>query len=562
MELIKLSELFKNLVTHLGYVIFIALIISRVKSFKQMIQKKTLSKGEIIFQSLLFGGLGILGTYVGIDVRGAIANTRNIGVIAGGLLGGPYVGIFAGIIAGLHRFLIDVHGITSLPCAIATVIGGFISGVIYNKSTKKNRWIYGLLGGIVVENISMGLILLISKPYDLAFLIVKEIYIPMIFVNGLGIAIVIIICENLFEVEEEIAARTAKLALEITNKTLPYFRDINEKSLEKVCEIIKESVEADAVSITDRENILAHVGKGEDHHIKEREILTKATEEVIKTGKVQVLQNANNIICPNKDCPLKSAIIVPLKENSNVVGTLKIYYIRENAVTHRDQILAEGLSQLISTQLEISKIENLKDMANRAEIKALQAQINPHFIFNALNTITSFVRINPSKARELIINLSTYLRYNLERGLELVSLAEELEQVKAYVEIEQARYGNRLNIIYNIEEDIDIKIPSLIIQPLVENAIKHGILKVNAGGTVKVSVSKEREDHQVIISIEDNGVGIAQEVIDAIYQNKMKESKIGLSNVHNRLKLFYGKGLNITRLENGTKISFTVPENI
>jgi len=172
-----------------------------------------------------------------------------------------------------------------------------------------------------------------------------------------------------------------------------------------------------------------------------------------------------------------------------------------------------GLSQLISTQLEISKLEEIKHMANKAEIKALQAQINPHFLFNVLNTIISFIRIDPNRARELIINLSTYLRYNLEMGESHVDIYRELEQVKAYIEIEKARFGEKLHIIYNIEENLDVKIPRLIIQPIVENAIKHGILEGN---------------------------------------------KIGISNVHNRLKYIYGEGLKIERLPCGTRINFNV----
>ena len=141
--------------------------------------------------------------------------------------------------------------------------------------------------------------------------------------------------------------------------------------------------------------------------------------------------------------------------------------------------------------MEISKIEKIKEAKNKAEIKALQTQINPHFLFNALNTITSFIRINPDKARSLIINLSTYMRYNLEVNSNLIDINKELEQVKAYVEIEQARFGDKLKVIYDIDEDIDVKIPSLIIQPLVENAIIHGIRENGGSGTVKISVKKE-----------------------------------------------------------------------
>ncbi|MDF2840615.1 MAG: sensor histidine kinase, partial [Clostridia bacterium] len=240
-----------------------------------------------------------------------------------------------------------------------------------------------------------------------------------------------------------------------------------------------------------------------------------------------------------------------------VIGTLKLYYAKENGVSFTNQKLALGLSQLISTQLEISKLGKLKELAAKAEIKALQAQINPHFLFNALNTIISFLRTNPDEARELIVNLSTYLRYNIEETSTLVDISKELQQVKAYVEIEKARFGDKLNVTYDIDENIQIKIPSLIIQPLVENSIKHGILKGSGSGNVRIEI-KRKNCNDVDIAIEDDGIGISQTVIDSIKSGAVRENKIGLYNVDSRLKYIYGAGLIIERLPVGTKISFVL----
>ncbi len=236
-----------------------------------------------------------------------------------------------------------------------------------------------------------------------------------------------------------------------------------------------------------------------------------------------------------------------------------MYYPIENGVSYTTEKLAVGLSQLISTQLEISKLGRLEDMATKAEIKALQAQINPHFLFNALNTIVSFLRFNPNKARELIVNLSNYLRYNIENTSTFVDISKELEQVKAYVEIEKARFGDKLKVSYDVNENINIKIPSLVIQPLVENSIKHGILEGSGSGNIKITV-KNYNSNEVLVIIEDDGVGISQHIIDTIYNGTSKENKIGMSNVNNRLKYIYGNGLNIERLSVGTKISFILNE--
>lgn len=550
-------ELIKNLSNNMGYVILIAFIISQSNSFKKIIQKDKYKISDLIILSIIFGTFGILGTYIGTEINGAIANTRIIGVISGGVLCGPFVGILSGIIAGLHRGLINMGGFTALPCAISTIIAGVVSAGLYRFSNKDNKWIYGLIGGVIMQSVEMLLILIMSKPFPVALDIVKNIYVPMGFTNAIGISILILLVQNIFEEKEEIAAKQAQLALEIANKTLPYFRDFENDSMEKVCEIIKDSIKADAVAITDKEHILAHVGLGSDHHCAGMKILTGATERVINNGDIVQVNEGNEVECSYEGCPLKSGIVVPLKQGEDIIGALKIYYAKEDAISFRNKNLAIGLSQIISTQLEISKISNLKEMANKAEIKALQAQINPHFLFNALNTIVSFVRIDPNRARELIINLSTFLRYNLEVGDNLVDIHKELEQVKAYIEVEKARFGSKLNVLYNIDEDIDIKIPSLIIQPIVENSIKHGILQGSKNGTVKIQISKQSKD-EVKIEIEDDGIGIPDEIIQQVYEGTMKENKIGIANVNNRLKYLYGKGLQIERLPKGTKTTFIV----
>ncbi len=555
-----MAELFQHLVNNLGYVIVITFFISRFKGFRQIIIKEKFKTADIVLLTVIFGTFGIIGTYVGIDVNGAIANTRNIGIMVGGILCGPFVGIVSSVIAAVHRVAIDIGGITAVPCAISTVAGGVMSGLIYKRAKLKNRWIWGLGGGIVVESLSMLLILIMSKPFDTAYQIVKDIYIPMMMVNGGGIAIVILMIENIFEEQEEIGAKQSKLALEIANMTLPYFRDINPKSLENVCTIIKEKVGADAVAITDSEAVMAHVGIGGDHHIEGQNILTHATEDVIRQGRISVLQRASEIGCSHPGCPLKSAIVLPLKENDSVIGTLKIYYGKENVVLQSSIILANGLSQLISTQMELSKMEKLREMATSAELKALQAQINPHFMFNALNTIVSFIRIDPDKARELIIDLSTYLRHNIGSDDQLVDIKKEMEHVNAYVKIEQARFGDKLSVVWDIDDDIDIKIPSFLIQPLVENSIKHGILRGEGFGTVRINAKRSTEG--VKVSIEDDGIGISQKMIDCIYSgeepDRTDRGGIGLSNVHNRIRLMYGKGVTIEKLDKGTRVSFVV----
>ena len=551
-------QLFNHLLNNIGYIITIAFFLSRLKAFRKIIEKEAFETRDKLILSVVFSMMAILGTYVGIDYNGAIANTRNIGVVVGGILGGPIVGITAGVIAGIHRFLIDMNGITALPCGIATIIGGILSGMLYKNIGVNNRKLYGFVAGVIVENISMAFILIMSKPSYVAQDIVRNIYVPMVLANALGVSIVIAITESIQEDKEKVAGEQSKLALEIANKTLPFFRELDSDSLKNVCRVIQESLGAKVVIITDQNYILANYSDDPEYLLTHKEIVSEATKKVLSTGKLLVIESTNDetkFYCGLKD--IHSAIITPLKEAEKVVGTLKIYYAENSSLSSRNRYLAEGLSQLISTQLEISRIERLKEMAAKSELRALQAQINPHFLFNALHTVSSFVRIDPSKARNIIIDLSTYLRFNIECGDKLVTLEKELEQVKAYVNIEQARFKGKINVHYFIEEEVKGRmIPSLIIQPLVENSIKHGILKSTHAGSVWINAYRDGKD--LMVEIVDDGAGIDERIIERINSEDKKPERIGLYNVHSRIKLLYGKGLEIEKLEKGTKISFLV----
>ena len=525
-------------------------IITRMQSFREIFLKENYKRKDYAIICIVFSIFAILATYTGVNVEGSLVNVRTITIVSGGIIFGPIVGIVTGVVSGLHRYLIDINGITSIPCLISSIAAGIVSGYINKKIKRNYRWIAGIAAGMLSEMITMILILVLSKPHSLGFDIVSKIAIPMI-LGQISVGFIVLLVQSVADEKEKIAAKQAKLALDIANKTLPYFRNINRDSLNKICNIIKEDIQADAVAITDKKDILAYVGVGEEYYNIGHEIITEVTKEAIKCGRI-IIRNDN---LEDKSAMIKSAIIIPLEEKNEVVGALKIYYRKEHKITYSLETLAVGLSQIISTLMEISKIEQIKEMANKSEIKALQTQINPHFLFNALNAITSSIRINPDKARELTINLASYLRYNLELNGEFIDIKKELKQVIDYIEIEKARFGNKLNIIYDID-DVDVKIPSLSIQPLVENAIVHGILKDKGVGTVNISVKKYEE--KVKISIVDSGVGIGEDVIERIYNGTMPENKIGLYNVHLRLKLIYGEGLIIESLEKGTKIEFYI----
>lgn len=548
-------QFISHLISNIGCSAIIAFFFIRIDKANIIIKSNAKTKKDIIALSFFFSLLSISGTYIGLNFNGAILNTRNVGVIAGGILGGPYVAIITGLVAGIHRAFVNLGRETAIPCAIATITGGFLTAYVHRFIKSKDKIFFGFFLACVVENLSMGLILIILKDKILAQNIVANFYVPMVFMNSIGSSVLILLVEDIIQKSELIAGRQAKLALEIANKTLPHFRET--ENLSEVCKIIAEDLGAKATVITNKKEIIAGFSFDKDE-IKKADIKSNNTRKVLKTGEAMlVIKEDDEIIEDFLDISphIKSCIILPLKEKNDISGTLKIFFDTAEKITDKNRYLMIGLSHLISTQMEISKVENLISLLKYSELKALQSQINPHFLFNVLNTMTSLIRTNPEKAREVTIDLSNYLRYNLDNNVKSVELIKELNQVDTYIKIEKARFGDKLNILYDVDESLyNFQIPSLIIQPLVENSIKHGILKKRDNGCVKIIIKKIDKD--IEITIEDDGVGIEQSIIDNL--DKQIKENIGLKNVHQRLKLLYGEGLNIKKLKQGTRIKFKI----
>jgi two-component system sensor histidine kinase LytS len=517
--------------------------------------------------TVLFGVLGILGTYTGNAVFDSVANLRAMVVITGGLFGGPVVGIGAGFIAGAHRILMDINGFSAYPCGIATAIEGLVAGLVaLRMGDRAMNWRTGSLLALAGESMHMGLVLLMSRPFADAVALVEIIAPPMILVNAFGAALFVEVI-NLFSRDRDRRdSLHAQIILDIANMAVSYLRmGLSLETAAATAEIIHSRVGVAAVAITDTRDVLAHVGAGSDHHLPGRAIRTSATREVIETGEPTFLHSSEAIGCNQADCPMTSAIIVPLKKNDEIVGTLKFYGSRKLPLSATLFEVANGLANLFSTQVELEDIQIKEQMLAHAEIRRLHAQINPHFLFNSLNTITSFCRTNSERARELLMDLSLYMRRNLDLSRGFIPLSEELEQVRSYLAIEQARFGERIRVDSDIEDGCETwPIPPLIIQPLVENAIRHGVLGRERGGTV--SLRARREDGCLEISVADDGVGMDRETLDRVLSGECADSVtggIGMRNCLSRLEHIYGRQFSPSVCSTpgeGTTIRFRVPK--
>lgn len=253
-------------------------------------------------------------------------------------------------------------------------------------------------------------------------------------------------------------------------------------------------------------------------------------------------------------------------------------WIANNIITINITFIAVSIMAIFLSAAFVGRLKSLHEekeealvlykdaekMAEINEIAFLQAQIKPHFLYNALNVIASLCRIDPKKARSLILDLARYLQhtFSYKKDNYKTSFSDELEYIEAYVKIEQARFKDKINIVYDIEDSEDLVVPALIIQPLIENAIRHGIRKGCGSGTVILRVKNVRD--RFIIEVEDNGIGMTEEEINKIkYAKPSEKTGVGLTNIDMRLKKFYKTGIDIqSSVGKGTKISFSIPKQV
>ena len=353
--------------------------------------------------------------------------------------------------------------------------------------------------------------------------------------------------------------------LQIANETLPFLRQgLNEETAQKAAEIILKISDVSAVAITDRERVLAYVGAGCERHQPGQLILTQATKQVVQTGELIIVDNKEKLKCPVKDCncPLEAAVIAPLKCRGKIEGCVKLYQTKEGQMPPHVVKLAVGVAQLLGVQMELAELDRQTQLVTKAELQALHAQINPHFLFNTLNTIIMFSRTNPETARRLLIRLAAFFRQTLKRHGHFNTLREELEYINTYLVLEKARFREKLRILRDIDlELMDFQIPVLTLQPLVENAVKHGITPKVGSGAVQIIIRKEHGELHIFVK--DDGVGIPRDRISQVLLPGVGSGNgVGLSNVHERLKSLFGEeyGLGITSdVGEGTIVHVRVP---
>ncbi len=317
---------------------------------------------------------------------------------------------------------------------------------------------------------------------------------------------------------------------------------------------LRQLLGAPAIAITDATSLLAWDGAADHHASHARE----DAEEVLRTGHTIVL-GSGQVSCSDPDCPIRGAVIAPVVADDRVVAAIAAYGPNASAGLAR---ATEEVAGWMATQAELADLGHQRTRTMEAELRALRAQISPHFIYNSLAAIASFVRTDPARARELLLEFADFTRYALRRGGAFTTLAEELRNVERYLVLEQARFGDRLTISLLIAPEVlPVTVPYLAIQPLVENAVRHGLASKEGGGHVRIVATDEGAEAG--ITIEDDGVGSDPQVIRAVLDGRADGDNVGLGNVDARLRQVYGDDFGLvveTAPGAGTKVSFRVPK--
>jgi two-component system, LytTR family, sensor kinase len=320
---------------------------------------------------------------------------------------------------------------------------------------------------------------------------------------------------------------------------------------------LRQLLDTCAIAMTDnRGTTLAWDGDADQHEPDVRSL----ADQVISTGRQQVLSHTA-LSCEHPNCAVRGIVVVPLETDGAIVGTLAAL-----TTSTAGPVLLRASAEVaryVSSQLELAELDESRARLNRAEVRALRAQISPHFVYNALTTIASFIRTDPVRARELLIEFADFTRYSFRTAGEYTTLQDELTNIERYVRLEKARFGNRLNIKLQIAPEVlSVVLPFLALQPLVENAVRHGLGGKPNGGTI--TITAENAGAECVIIVEDDGIGMdparLHEDLDDAHQSG---AHVGLGNVDDRMRSTFGDDFGLvvdTAPNEGMKITLRVPK--
>jgi two-component system, LytTR family, sensor kinase len=325
-------------------------------------------------------------------------------------------------------------------------------------------------------------------------------------------------------------------ALQRISKATPDLRQgLTGQTADRATPHLRELLRCVAVGITDSEgNLLSWDGDANEHH---RDL----TDQIIRSIRESRMEHVDHDKLPcqrRANCPMRTAVIVPLVVEGRVEGVLVVV----GGVGGKRLIrMADEIGRFVCTQLELAQLDESRQQLAQAEVRALRAQISPHFVYNALNTISSLIRTDPERARELLMEFADFTRYSFRTNGLFTTLAEELRNIDRYLTLESARYGpQRLKVRLKIAPEVlSVTVPFLVLQPLVENAVRHGLARKPGGGTV--TVVAQDNGTEALISVEDDGVGMDADRLADLRDAHRSGAHVGIGNINQRMRSVYGE---------------------
>lgn len=388
-------------------------------------------------------------------------------------------------------------------------------------------------------------------------------------VAGAGLAVDIVLAGGvMLLVPEDMRSQATERMLRVSSSVLTHMNGgLTPENCTAVCQLLLPETTAAAVAMCDDEALLAIVGGDESKH-RAGEPNSPTTRDVITSGRMQTfsyseenewLDADDDAASTPRDKEYPVGVAVPLMVREHAVGTLEFFYRNGSDVDRTQLTIARGFGELLSTQLSAYELDRQAELTARAEVKALQAQINPHFLFNTLNTIASFTRSDPTKARNLLREFSAFYRVTLQSSQSLIPLSSEIDQTRRYLQIEKARFGeDRIIDTETVEPGCgDIQVPGFLIQPIVENSVRHAM---RDEGPLHIDVQVVTDGDDVMISVADDGLGMDEEVAQRLLEGQhrspaatdrqsiltpdgsVRGAGVALANVAERIEHFFGVG--------------------
>jgi two-component system LytT family sensor kinase len=331
---------------------------------------------------------------------------------------------------------------------------------------------------------------------------------------------------------------------------------LNPAGAAKASRQLRALLGCDALAILDVSGVLAWDGTAEEL----RPGLMALAADVLSSGRTQVFNAADLQLHSPKSGPVAAAVVAPVRSGARVVGAVAAFAPQAGAGLVR---ATAEVADWVAAQVELAELDASRTLLMEAEVRALRAQISPHFIYNSLNAIASFINTDPARARELVVEFADFTRYSFRRHGDFTTLAEELRCIDRYLLLERARFGERVQVSLRIAPEVlSTVIPFLSLQPLVENAVRHGLEAKEGPGHITISANDSGAFAEV--TIEDDGVGMDPVQLQSMLAGHVDGEHVGLRNVDARLRQVYGDdhGLVIeTAPGEGTLITMRVPKS-